>query len=92
MSTHPHGQNTMPGSSLDKAQQRPSSPMSDTDAPGSAFRPFFESTGVLHMSVPHRKVSCPDCKAKTWHAAGHEMPPCANCKGPLSEEDADDFS
>lgn len=87
MSTHPHGKNTFPGSSLDKAQQRPSSPMSNTDAPGAAFRPFFESTGVTKMTVQHRKVPCRGCGAHTWHAHGFEVPACAHCGGPLAAED-----
>jgi hypothetical protein len=40
MATHPHGQNTQPGSKLDKAQNRPTSPIGGDTGIGKPFGHF----------------------------------------------------
>ena len=92
MATHPHGKNTLPGSSLDKAQQRPSSPMSNDSPAGHPFVPYVQTAPVSGLSVPHRKILCKGCTAKTWHAMDQEIPSCAHCGGALAEEDAEDYN
>jgi hypothetical protein len=56
--THPHGQNTMPGSSLDKAQQRPSSPLVPQTTIGGAYEHY--TPGIAGLGImPNTVVQCP---------------------------------
>jgi hypothetical protein len=64
----------------------------DASAPvsqiGNHFAPMVANAPVQALSVPHRKVFCAGCTAKTWWQPSMGMPACAHCGAELDAANA----
>jgi hypothetical protein len=90
MTAHPHSSGNKPGSYQDHVER----PDAQFGGIGKHFTPMVETAPIGSLTVRHRKVHCRACGAKTWHAAGHDIPKCAwaECGAELSEADAGEYA